>query len=428
MNGFLTVLMLLQPPQDDTKAELEALKKKVDELEKKLTPQETPQDLAGRAQEGVKRDAGEVYSKPFLARFGRNVYLGGYVDLEYFNVEDSNSDTFDQHRLVPFIYADVSKYVKVATEIEIEHGGELGVEFAHVDGWLSDALNVRAGIILDPLGKFNLTHDAPFQDLTFRPLVSENIIGTVLREPGAGFFGQIDADPWEFEYELYVVNGYKGLRKTGGAGATVINRTSGLRNARPHRSVFGEGGYRDFNDNKAVVGRFSASPFLGLEVGVSTHAGKYDERGDNQLTITALDLTMRLGGVARELGVESEFLGSFEIVAEWARADIERDDFAKAQGVPDNFDGWYGEVRYHFMPEFLREAIPGASDESTFTLVYRYDSLDLDNADRTQHTIGLNFRPREDTVVKIEYQFREEGGVLDETPNDAFAASVATYF
>jgi hypothetical protein len=427
--------VLLCAGQNDPQ-EMEKLKKRVEELEKRLAaPQEPepgkPQDLPRVAQEKAKRDAGEVYSKPFLARFGRNVYLGGYIDLEYFSTEDSNGDTFDQHRLVPFIYADVSDHIKVAAEIEIEHGNgtELGIEFAHVDYWLHPLINFRAGIILDPLGRYNLVHDAPYQDLTTRPLVVETIVGTVLREPGVGFFGSIDADPWEFDYEIYLTNGFKGLSKTGTlTGEPVINRTNGLRGARPHGTQLGTSAYRDFNDNKAVVGRFSASPFLGLEVGVSAHTGKYDESGDNRLTVTALDGTVNLGGVLRQLGATGEFWSAFEVVGEAARADIERDAFAKTVGVPDDFTGGFLETRFHFMPEFLRKVIPGASDESTFTLTYRWDAVDLDGSDRTQNVVGLNFRPREDTVFKVEYLFRSEEGILSEVDNDQFVASVATYF
>lgn len=429
---WLAVLLCL--PQEDPKQEVEKLKKRVEELEKKLGVQEpaapgaeAAQDLPRRAVQEAKRDAGEVYSKPFLARFGRNVYLGGYIDLEYVNTEHSNSDTFDQHRLVPFIYADVSDHIKVAAEIEIEHGNgtELGVEFAHVDYWIHPLVNFRAGIVLDPLGHYNLTHDAPFQDLTTRPLVVEHIITTVLREPGVGFFGTLEADPWEFDYEIYVVNGFKGLSKTG---AAAINTTGGLRGARPHGTQLGTSAYRDFNDNKAVVGRLSASPFLGLEVGVSAHTGKYDERGDNRLTISAIDGSLNLGGLLRQFGVGGEFWTAFELVGEFARADIERDDFAKVSGVPGDFRGWYLEPRFHFMPDFLRKIIPGAGDESTFTLVYRRDSIDLDGSERTQDVVGLNFRLREDTVFKIEYLFRDEGGDLAEIDNDQFVASVATYF
>jgi hypothetical protein len=408
--------------------EIEALKRAVGQ-----SPEaQEPSGLAERQAEDAKRRAGTVYSKPFLARFGRGVHLGGYIDLEYIGVESSNDDTFDQHRLVPFLYADISEAIKFAAEIEIEHGNgsELGVEFAHVDWWMSDAFNIRAGIILDPLGKFNLVHDAPFQDLTLRPLVDEWVLTTVLREPGVGAFGTFDADPWKFDYEVYVVNGFKGLSK---AGATVINKSSGLRNARPHTNALGSRAYRDFNDNKSVVGRIAASPFLGVEVGGSFHHGKYDERGDNDLTILALDWTISGGGLHNNLfgggaGFLRDLLFPLEIVGELAAADLETDARAEAALVPDSLRGWYVELRYHFMVDAWRKSIPGGSDESTFTGILRFDETDLDGAERSKVTFGLNFRLREETVIKFEYGLVEESGDAADIDNDVFAFSIATYF
>lgn len=427
MIGILIGLLVQQGGV--SQEEFEQLKKEIEELRRKVEKQERPEEktLPEKAQQEAREKAGGVYSKPFLARFGRGVYLGGYIDLEYINVENSNADTFDQHRFVPFIYADVSEYVKVAAEIEIEHGGELGIEFAHLDYWIHDAINFRAGIILDPLGKFNLQHDAPYQDLTARPLVEELVIPVVLREPGLGFFGSFDADPWKFDYEIYVTNGFKGLDDSG----SKISTSNGLRDSRALPGKLGKLG-RDFNENLSVVGRAAASPFLGLEVGLSTHIGKYDARGDNLLSLYAIDWTVDLGGIYNQLfsgdGFFRDLFFAIEIVGEFAYADIDRDDFAKSKGVPGDFKGTYLEARYHFMPEFLRKVIPGANEESTFTLVLRWDDTDLDDNDRTRFTPGLNFRPREDTVFKFEYQFNGEDDKLADVDNDAFLFSVATYF
>ena len=66
--------------------------------------------------------------------------------------------------------------------------------------------------------------------------------------------------------------------------------------------------------------------------------------------------------------------------------------------------------------------------ESTFTLVWRYDTIDLDGNERTANTVGINFRPIEDTVFKFEVQFREEHGLQPDLQNDAYVFSVATYF
>lgn len=429
------VVFCFMLPQEDAKKdkEMEDLRKRVAELERKVegadatTVPDRSQGLPGRAADQAKRGAGEVYSKPFLSRFGRDTYLGGYMDLEYFNQEDSNGDTFDQHRLVLFLYSDVSDHIKLATEIEVEHGNgtQLGVEFAHIDYWIDSAINFRAGILLDPLGQFNLVHDAPFQDLTTRPVVDETIIPAVLREPGVGFFGTLESGAWEIDYEAYLVNGFKGLSKTG---TTVINRTSGLRNARPHTTALGTSAYQDFNDDKAVVARVSASPALGVKAGVSAHTGKYDERGDNRLTIWAADATLNLGGALRPLGATGDLWTAFEIVGEYAGTNIERDARASAAGVPGDFRGWYVEPRYHFMPGFLRGVLPGSNDESTFTLIYRRDWADLDGFVKEQHTVGLNFRPKEETVFKFEYQWRGEHEGLAEVDDDRFVFSVATYF
>ena len=67
-----------------------------------------------------------------------------------FDAGSQTKKTFDQHRLIPFIYSDVSDRVKFATEIEFEHGGpdttggvsggkgELKVEFATIDFLMTD--------------------------------------------------------------------------------------------------------------------------------------------------------------------------------------------------------------------------------------------------------------------------------------------------
>jgi hypothetical protein len=415
--------------------ELRKMREEIDALKKALgeTPgAQDPQSLEARQAEDAQRKAGTVYSKPFLARFGKGVHLGGYIDLEFIGVEESNNDTFDQHRLVPFLYADISEALKFAAEIEIEHGNgtELGVEFAHLDWWMSGAFNLRAGIILDPLGKYNLVHDAPFQDLTLRPFVTEWVTTAVLREPGVGAFGTFDADPWKFDYEVYVVNGFKGLSKTG---ATVINTSTGLRNARPHTTALGTSAYRDFNDNKAVVGRLAASPFLGMEVGGSFHHGKYDERGDNDLTILVFDWTISGGGLHNNLfgggaGFLRDLLFPLEFVGEVAHATLETDARADAANVPGYLKGWYGEVRYHFMVDAWKSKIPGGSDESTFTAMVRWDDTNQDGAERTRLTFGLNFRLREESVIKFEYGIVEESGDAADIDNDIYAFSIASYF
>jgi hypothetical protein len=441
---------------EDLRAKVEAMEKMLMELKGQLEQQvETTKELeslrddvkgimpgnefywAKKAKElqdkGLAPYFGKQDTKPFLRRMGRNTYLGGYMDHEYKSIENGDN-TFVQHRLIPFIYSDVSDRVKFATEIEIEYGGpqttdgvfggtkkgELKVEFATIDFLINDGLNFRGGIILSPLGKFNLVHDSPLQDLTERPMVSKNIIPTTLSESGAGFFGTFyPTEMSTLTYEIYAVNGFMSAQD----GTVVSSGESFIRNSRGSQKA-------DNNTNPAFVGRLAYSPFLGLEVGLSAHTGYIDDHDSNRMTIKAVDWTYQRG--------------PFELVGEYAHASIERDgkfnNTTTDNSTEYNGDSWgyYVEPRYHFMPQFLKDQAPTFfTENSTFTAVCRLGGLNISkplpsdgNIRKTRLTPGFNFRYTEDTVFKAEYQINWEAGRVStpEVSNNVLHFSVATYF
>lgn len=425
-----------QKNSEAEKKELQALRNEV----KGLLPGEY--HWAGKAQElqdkGLAPAFGKPESKSFLTKLGRNTYIGGYMDheLRFSEKQDgvrNKNHTFDQHRLVPFIYSDVSDRVKFATEIELEHGGpdlpggvigrsgEIKVEFATIDFLINDKINYRGGIILSPLGKFNLVHDSPLQDLTDRPMVNRNIIPTTLSESGMGFFGTFyPTELSKLDYEIYVVNGFQSLEDDGTQAST--SAESFLRNSR--------GSVRnDNNTNFAVVGRLAYSPFIGLELGTSFHTGTIDERNRNRLTITAFDWTYQKG--------------PFELVGEIANSMIDRDGVVSTGDevsdlLPGDSFGYYIEPRYHFMPVFLMDLAPSFfTDDSIFTTVVRFGATDMGDFGsgshkirRTRLTPGFNYRYTEDTVFKAEYQLNWEHGLVTtpEVSNNVLLFSVATYF
>src|SRR5574341_271621 len=311
---------------------------------------------------------GGPYTKPFLMRFGRNTYLGGYMDFQ-FRAEDKDvveGDThgngFAQQRFIPFIYSDVSDRVKIAAEMEFEHGGisgetdgEVKLEFATIDFLLIDWINWRGGFILTPLGKFNLVHDSPLQDLTDRPLVDRFIIPTTLTDVGMGFFGSLyPSELSKLDYEIYATNGvFHGLDADGTSRFDVNN---GLRESRDDNS------FDDYNKSPAVVGRVGFSPFIGLEFGGSVYTSRYDQKNENQLTVPTFDFAYQKG--------------PFELVGEGAYAFIETDSFAKSNGITDDMWGYYAEARYHFMPQILKSWAPNIfTENSTFTGVLRWDQV-----------------------------------------------------
>jgi hypothetical protein len=362
-----------------------------------------------------------IYAKPFLS--APKATIGGYADIKYGaltgpTLDNLSRNSFNQERMVPFIYADVTDRVKFATEIEFERGapnspgangsnaGSMNLEFAQLDYLLHEAINLRGGMLLMPIGKFNLLHDSPLNDLPDRPMVSRLVIPSTWFEAGGGIYGTLyPSSLSKLDYEFYVVNGM-GCNAQG----STITDVSGTRNCRGSVS-------RDLNDNKGVVGRVAFSPFLGVEIAGSSFYGQYSNRNaagvnnqDNNIGIYAIDWTLQRG--------------PFEVIGEaaWSRITGNQGTTPATQG-PDGMFGYYIQGNYHFMPEFLKKWAPGHFTEaSTFTAVIRWETVDTDTGNKTRLasgqisnqrdlerlTLGLNFRPIEDTVFKFSYMFNTQ--------------------
>ena len=361
-----------------------------------------------------------IYGKPFVKRFGSGTSLGGYVDVEYSNAIDAHTSVFDQRRLIPFIFSEITDRLHFGTEIEFEHAakievdegeaegaGEIKVEFATLDYAIHERFNVRGGLLLSPLGRFNLVHDSPVNDLTDRPLVDRDILPSTLSEPGVGVFGTIYPSARSLlSYELYLVNGF----------------TSDIVTAEGVRVRKGVGlSETDNNFGKSVVGRLALSPFLGLEVGASLHRGRYasadgDFSGQERLTITALDATWQRGAL--------------EVLGEYGRVKAGLPPSAVLAGLDGEQEGYYVQANYHFGHGLVP---PIAS--SVFTAVVRWDEVDFARATTgdvaRRFTTGLNWRPVEDAALKADFQWNWRTAPGSSTRGDVdrrVRVSMASYF
>ncbi|MBX3235097.1 MAG: hypothetical protein KF814_03005 [Nitrospiraceae bacterium] len=398
-----------------------------------------------------------VYAKPFVT--APKAIVGGYMDIQYRTQRHASIDNgfggvasgFDQQRFVPFIYADITEHVKMASELEIEHGIretssnelEFGLEFAHIDYLVNEQFNLRAGILLLPLGKFNLLHDSPLNDLTDRPLVSQFIIPSTVSETGIGFYGTLyPGRTSKLDYEFYVTTGPCGYDK---AGTPLVNEAEGTRGARQRKCSSTDG--LAINNGKTVVGRVAYSPVLGIEVGGSGYYGNSAPAGNyNPLSIMAVDWTLQRGPF--------ELLGE----AAWAYARgnsraIQTNNLGVLPGSllssidpsnnslgvpPQRMNGFYVQGNYHFMPAFLTALSPKRFGEgATFTAVIRYDRVNtnLDNhagfGQMEQISFGLNYRPVEDAVFKLSYQYQPKAfnpNTVQRIHDGALVLSAATYF
>jgi len=403
-----------------------------------------------------------VYAKPFVT--APKAIVGGYMDMQYRSQRKSSieagdgrpgiSSNFDQQRFIPFIYADVTEHVKVATELEIEHGVressdneiEVSLEFGFIDYLVNERFNLRGGILLMPLGKFNLLHDSPLNDLSDRPLVSQLIIPSTMSETGTGFYGTMyPGRTGKLDYEFYVTTGPCGY---GANGTPLVSEIDGTSQGR-QRTCAGHDG-ADINNGKSVIGRVAYSPMLGVEVAGSSYYGDAGPRGGtySPLSISAVDWTIQRG--------------PFELIGEaaWAYARgnsraIQGNTIGFSPGVllngisgnsgigtpPQRMHGYYIQGNYHFMPQFLARFAPKRfGPGSTFTAVVRYDRVNTNDDDTNktggfgnleQISFGINYRPVEDTAIKLSYQYQPMAfnpNTSQRIHDGAVVFSIATYF
>ncbi|MGB2600644.1 MAG: porin [Candidatus Omnitrophota bacterium] len=352
------------------------------------------------------------------------VTVGGYADIEYENFQNSTSN-FDQHRFVLNLGAQIHDRLRFYSEYEIEHGGpdasgggEAKIEQAWIDFLMTDWINARAGALLVPFGRYNLYHDSDLNDLTDRPLVDRRVIPTTWTEAGAGFHGEFNPTLGSYEdlivgYETYMINGLN---------SNFSDR--GLRGARGSLSS-------DSNQNKAVVGRVQISPFMGHEVGVSGYYGEYDKSG-HYISGGAVDWLSVF-----DVPFENDFisLGDLEILGEAAYFKI---DEAAQANAPEHLGGFYVQANMHFWFEALNDTFLGEHfEDPTFTLVGRYGMAQIDDDsdigdgknNERRWTLGLNYRPVESWVFKMEYQWNDtDNEGLERGENDGFMASAAMGF
>ncbi|NKB71663.1 MAG: hypothetical protein GKR89_31700 [Candidatus Latescibacteria bacterium] len=354
---------------------------------------------------------GGIGDKPFIKGTGGRTFLGGYTEAHFrYEREEGITEelTFDPKRFNLFTYTPVSDRVRVASELEFEEGGEeIKIEIAVLDFEIHPAITFRGGIILSPLGRFNLSHDSPTNDLTDRPLVSTEIIPTALSEGGMGFYGSIHPSAQgRITYEVYAVNGFNEGVVGGEAEGT--------------RIAAGRGNFEDNNNRPAWVGRLGLSPRPNVEVGVSLHTGAYnvweadglavDEK--RSLTIFALDWEARRG--------------PFELLGEYASAAI---DVPEESAIfQSSQQGYYIQANGHFGQGWI-----GQLPKGHFTGVVRYGTVDFDaDIDGDSHrrlTVGINFRPEEEAVFKVDYQRNWHRDAFDNPARGAaFLFSAATYF
>jgi len=371
-----------------------------------------PVALAAQQQDSLRPFVrGGIYDKPYLTTLPGRTAIGGYAEAHarWHQVDGITEEAgFVAKRFNLFASSAISDWVRFAAELEIEDGGEVvKLEFAAIDVRIHPALTLRGGMLLSPLGRFNLSHDSPLNEFTDRPLAATGITGVALSEPGLGVLGALAVGAGRVTYEVYAVNGFgAGLIETSEEGTRIPQGRANL---------------EDENRSPAFVGRFAWSPALFLEIGAAMHHGAWNTWSIDGLEVDRRrDLRILVGDVEFE---RSGLRFAAEVVD--ARVDL-----------PPSLTGLYAARQRGFWTEALHDFghgwVPTMRD-AFFSAGVRYEVVDFDRQlngdDIRQWQVGLNFRPTGESVLKLSWL---RGEARDRFNNAAAHAglrfSLATYF
>lgn len=346
----------------------------------------------------------EITAIKAVSQAGSPLRLGGYGEI---HANFGDKDLFDIHRLVMYAGYDFNDWIKLNSEIELEHafvndgsGGEISIEQLYVDFLLSDAVNVRAGRMLAPMGIINQYHEPTLFLGVERPNVEKYIIPSTWSVDGVGFFG---APLSWLNYEIYGVAGLDGSK---------FDDSNGIRKGRIKERA-------DLGD-PAVTGRIDLFPLVNadlpagqdLRLGFSGYCGGTDNV--NKGGGNSVNNTFRMLSADFEYDVcRFRFRG---VVAHGKNSNTEGLNTAFGKDAADAIFGWYLEGGVSVLPESWKT---GRFEQADLIPFVRYEEYDTQHRaasgtvkdpanDRTEVTVGVNVPLTPQFVLKGDYQFRKD--------------------
>ena len=296
MKSLLTPLMcaLLAGPafaqeKPDTNQRIADLERRLNAMSQELEAQKTGTAAPAATEEGrfgLAPAASKVYAVP------SGLSIGGYGEFLYQNFASKLQDGtkapretgLDALRLVLYTGYKFNEHIVFNSEIEFEHGGysdestggEAKVEFAYLDFLINKAVNVRAGMMLLPVGFINEMHEPPAFLGAKRPLVERRILPSTWHENGIGIHGELGGN---LSYRLFLVNGMNANPDpgTGHEGFTAESIKGGRQ--------FGK---EALANSLAWTGRLDWTPMPGTTLGFSFYRGNSNPVDGAEALVTTL--------------------------------------------------------------------------------------------------------------------------------------------
>ncbi len=331
--------------------------------------------------------------------------LSGYMDF-HFNKRKGEDGVLDFHRFVLLFTHSFSDRIRFVSELELEHAfvegleeaGELELEQAYLDFLLTPKFNVRAGMLLAPVGIINERHEPPSFYGVERPFVDTVIIPSTWFDVGAGVHGDLGRG---FSYRAYLMAPLD---------ATKFTAEEGIRDGRQKGS---EANVRDV----ALTGRLEYRARPGLVLGTSFwhgNTGFETPRIESRVGLVEFD------------GRYSQ--GRLDLRGEFAQVFIDgageiNDVVARTTGVSPNIArqlrGFYVEGGYRLFPSTWSHDFAAFARYENFDTQFRMPAgyQPLGEFDRTAWVTGFTYYPDPDVAVKFDYVFLQNRSDIIRAPN-----------
>ncbi len=366
-----------------------------------------------------------TYNRPFLKSDKLPIALGGYAEANYQYIKEdgiSEGHQFQMRRTTLFFSSSIANRFSFLSEIEFEDGTkEINIEFAALDFEISSLLNIRSGIVMNPIGAFNQNHDGPKWDFVDRPISATQLLPATFSNVGFGIYGKTGNKVWVYGYEFYLTNGLNNRIIENEESKTFLPAV------KKDIDRFEE----SFNGSFLTTAKITAKKNNVGELGLSWMGGVYNKFQDDGFI---LDKKRRADVFAIDFNTKISKINT-AITAEWAWVKV---------GVPETYTEQFGKNQQggfiDFVKPIFRTKIFGV-EKSIVNVVLRIEYVDWNKGkfksineniaeDVFSIVSGISWRPTSETVFRINYRYNWQKDILGNptTKLGGIQIGVSTYF
>jgi len=379
-----------------------------------------------------------IYNRPFLKLGKMPVSIGGYMETDWQHTSTSGispGNQFQFRRFSLFVASTISKHIKFLSEVEYENdptgdpdqattGPEFGIEYAALDIEFNPLVNLRGGLILNPIGSFNQNHDGPKWEFTDRPIAMSQLLPDTWSNAGFGLYGKQYNNHWMYGYEFYLTGGFDDAIIDNPQGKTFLPAANGSL-TRLTSSASGQPLY---------TGKLSLGNDKIGELGLSYMGGTYNSyliegaQVDNKRSVNVFDVDFN-----------STLPTHTTITTEWVWIFV---------NLPPDYAPQYASRQYGGFIDIVQPIIRGKIldwDNATINIAVRGEYVDW-NAQKFAATgqreyndlksimPAISFRPTPQTVLRLNYRFQTTRDITGNTigaalgPTRGLSFGIATYF